>query len=219
MAAAARRFNHHDCYCFTHKGNLCVLCYAAEGDSQLSHAKTHEDIVQLLYKPHRIVGSASQIFESVTDLDLAYRQAAIAKNLREIVEREGRSGPEEFALIPFENCLIYYLVVTPDKDERFLSFAFSHTLMQKISAEDAAHDTNYLEIFWQYLSCERNATIVAERLHLHRNTVLYRIDKIQKRFDLDLSSQGVREKMLVDFKVFFLMQNRSSLKRLFEDVR
>ena len=76
-----------------------------------------------------------------------------------------------------------------------------------------------MEIFWQYLSCERNATIVAERLHLHRNTVLYRIDKIQKRFDLDLSSQGVREKMLVDFKVFFLMQNRSSLKRLFEDVR
>ena len=88
--------------------------------------------------------------------------------------------------------------------------------MQKISAEDEAHGTNYLDIFWNYLASERNATAVAERLHLHRNTVLYRIDKLQKRFDLDLSSHEVREKMLVDFKVFFLMQNRTSIRRPFE---
>lgn len=219
VAAAAKRINHGDCYCFTYRGDLCVLCYASEGDSQLSHKKSYDDIERLITEPLDIIGSSSQIFELITDLDLAYRQAVMANNLREIVQKESKNSDEDriLALIPFENCIIYYLIGKADADERFLSFSFSHTLMQKISAEDFEHGTNYLEIFWQYLACERNATTVAERLHLHRNTVLYRIDKIQKRFDLDLSSQDVREKMLVDFKVFFLMQHRSSIQRLFND--
>lgn len=76
--------------------------------------------------------------------------------------------------------------------------------------------TNNLEIFWEYISNERNASIVSERLHMHRNTVRYRIDKLERRFDLDLSQQQVREKMVLDFKVFFLMQHRTSLKQLFD---
>lgn len=233
-SAAAGRINHGMCYCFAHQGSLCVLCYASEGDNQLSHKKSAEDVERFVSGPLGVPATSSQIFENVTDLDLAYRQATIARNLRSVVESEEHNALRNTAadnedvsaphgsndvpaLIPFENCLLYYLVGAADKDERFLQFSFSHTLMQKISAEDATHGTNYLEIFWQYLACERNATAVAERLHLHRNTVLYRIDKLQKRFDLDLSSQGVREKMLVDFKVFFLMQNRTSIRRLFEE--
>ena len=71
--------------------------------------------------------------------------------------------------------------------------------------------------FWFYLYFERNATAVAEHLHLHRNTVLYRMGRIQERFDLDLSQQEVREKMLIDFKVFFLMENHLFMKQVFDD--
>lgn len=217
VADAARLINQGDCYRFVHKEKLCVLCYAALGDNQLSHEKSVAQLERFIRQPFGIVGSSSQIFENIADLDLAYRQADMAANLRSLIEKEGANDivTPNIALIPFENCLIYYLVGAPNKDERFLAFSFSHTLMQKISAEDAEHGTNYLEIFWQYLACERNATAVAEQLHLHRNTVLYRIDKIQKRFELDLSSQEVREKMIIDFKVFFLMQNRASIQRLF----
>ncbi len=226
VAAAASRINHGDCYCFAYKDGLCVLCYASEGDSQLSHKKTEQDVRRFVPAAWGIAAASSQIFEDIADLDLAYRQAAIAHDLHGVVEKEERGGgsgedgsqPPDTActLVPFESCLLYYLVGATNKDERFLQFAFSHTLMQKISAEDEAHGTNYLDIFWNYLASERNATAVAERLHLHRNTVLYRIDKLQKRFDLDLSSHEVREKMLVDFKVFFLMQNRTSIRRPFE---
>lgn len=81
--------------------------------------------------------------------------------------------------------------------------------MQKLSEEDRGNGTNHLDIFWQYLICERNATMVADRLHMHRNTVLYRMDKIQKRFDLDLTDPNVREKMILDFKMFFFMSGQA----------
>ena len=41
--------------------------------------------------------------------------------------------------------------------------------------------------------------------------------RIQERFDLDLSQQEVREKMLIDFKVFFLMENHLFMKQVFDD--
>ena len=107
--------------------------------------------------------------------------------------------------------------IRPEKNERFLQFAFSHTILQKIKAEDVARGTNHFELFWFYLYFERNATAVAEHLHLHRNTVLYRMGRIQERFDLDLSQQEVREKMLIDFKVFFLMENHLFMKQVFDD--
>lgn len=225
LAPAVKRINHGDCYYFAYQGFLCLLCYAVAGDSQLSDKKTTADVKRFIAEPYHIPASASMIFEDITDLDLAYKQAVIARNLRSLVEAEAansvevqrmRAADDAPELIPFEACVIYYLVGARNKDDRFLDFIFSHTLMQKISEEDRQNGTNNLEIFWEYISSERNASIVAERMHVHRNTVRYRIDKIERRFDLDLSSQQVREKMVVDFKVFFLMQQRASLKQLFE---
>lgn len=225
LAPAVKRINHGDCYYFAYQGYLCLLCYAVAGDSQLSDKKTTEDVRRYIAEPYHIPASASMIFEDITDLDLAYKQALIAHNLRDIVEAEAansadsartRSADDAPELMPFEACVIYYLVGARNKDDRFLDFIFSHTLMQKISEEDRQNGTNNLEIFWEYISSERNASVVAERMHMHRNTVRYRIDKIERRFDLDLSSQQVREKMIIDFKVFFLMQQRTSLKQLFE---
>lgn len=223
IANAARTINSGDCLYFMHRNNLCVLCYASEGDSQLSNQKTTEDVMRSVSSPYGIAASASQIFENITDIDLAYRQAAIGRNLRNILDKElfnrasntDSAYPDAPPLIPFENCVIYYLAGSSEKDERFMQFIFSHTLMQKLNEEDLLNGTNNLEIFWEYLSCERNATAVANKLHLHRNTIVYHIEKLQKRFDIDLSSRDVREKMLLDFKVFFLMQHRSSLNKIF----
>ena len=230
IVRAASLANRGAAQCFTYRDDVCVLCFAPEGDSQLSHKKTSHDVDRLLGTPFGVRAASSQIFESITDLDLAYREAVMARSLRPILEAEegrdeatregrvyGRGERGAYAVVPFESCLLYYLVGATEKDERFLSFAFSHTLLKKISEEDAAHGTNDLEMFWLYLANERNATAVAERLHMHRNTVIYHIDKIQKRFDLDLSQQSVREKMIIDFKVFFLMQHRISVEQLLRE--
>ena len=237
-AKAAGRFNHGSCCAFAYRGDICIVCFAPAGDNVLSNEKTSSDAQRLLSGPYGMLGSSSQIFECIADLDLAYRQAIIAKRLRPIVEREadgdfagldagardveprpdgaeGRSAPRP-AIIPFENCIMYYLIASHDKDERFVRFASEHLLVQKIRQEDLAKGTNHLEVLWNYLMQECNASAVADRLHMHRNTVLYQIRKIENRFDLDLSSPLVRQKTIVDFKMLFLMQNRRTFEGLFD---
>ena len=60
---------------------------------------------------------------------------------------------------------------------------------------------------------------MAQRLHMHRNTVLYHIEKIQKRFDFDLSWRAARDRMMLDFKVFFLTTSHESVEKIFADAQ
>lgn len=212
LASHAQPINGGNCLVFAYKGDLCVLCFAGEEDSLLSHKRTQADATKHLSKFPELLATSSQIFDKLEDLDLAYQQASMTRDFLPLLDKEPQSISEAHPkpkVTPFEICLAYYLMSGSEKNERLLDFTFSHTLMQKLSEEDEANGTNHLEIFWHYLICERNATMVADRLHMHRNTVLYRMDKIQKRFDLDLSDPNVREKMILDFKMFFFMSSQA----------
>lgn len=57
-----------------------------------------------------------------------------------------------------------------------------------------------------------SAALAGERMHMHRNTAPYRMGKLEKHFDLDLSSPEVREKMLAVYEVFSLMQHHALLR-------
>ena len=219
ILGAASKINHNGCYCFVYKKDVLVLCYEVEGDSQLSHKKSADELDQFVYQPFGINSGVSQIFESISDIDMAYKQAKTTLSLKNTIQSElfATGEKRDKGVYLFEDALIYYLVSQTDKDERFLSFSFSHTVLQKIYNEDQKYGTNNVALFWFYLHHERNATIVAQRLHLHRNTVLYHIEKIQKRFDFDLSIQSAREKMLIDFKVFFLLTNHESIEEIFAE--
>lgn len=96
-----------------------------------------------------------------------------------------------------------------------MRFCFSHNILQKMHQADQQNKTNYLALFWFYIHSGCNATETAQRLHVHRNTVLYRIDLIQKRFDFDLKDPMARDRMMLDFKFFFLTTSSEAKERIF----
>ena len=52
-----------------------------------------------------------------------------------------------------------------------------------------------------YLVCERRSSLAAERLHLHRNTLLYRIRRIEQEYGIDLKRWQVRERLLAEYQI------------------
>jgi sugar diacid utilization regulator len=219
IRAAAVRINRGACYYFPYKQDLLVLCYAEDGDSELSHRKSADQLDKLVYQPFGLSCGVSQIFEDITDIDMAYKQAKVILGLKNTIQSELFATGERFSkgVYLFEEGLLYYLVSHAGNDERFLDFCFSHCLVEKIYREDQRNGTNNVALFWFYLYHERNATLVAKRLYVHRNTVLYQINKIQQRFDFDLSVPTAREKMLLDFKMFFLRMSHDSLEDIFDE--
>ena len=54
---------------------------------------------------------------------------------------------------------------------------------------------------------------------MYKSQVLYHIEKLQKRFDFDLSWRTARDRMMLDFKVFFLTMSHESIEKMFIDVQ
>lgn len=216
---AASGINQGGVFCFPYQNMTLALCHTTPSDSKLSHVKTIQELRQRIYEPLGIVSGVSEVFAGITNLDLAYQQTKIALGLKNTIASEQFASEQEQpkGVYLFGDALMYYLVDPSDKDERFMRFCFSHTILQKIYEEDRENGTNCLALFWFYLYYGRNATAVAQRLHMHRNTVLYHIEKIQKRFDFDLSWRTARDRMMLDFKVFFLTMSHASIEKLFSD--
>ena len=66
---------------------------------------------------------------------------------------------------------------------------------------DSEHEGEYLHTLFQYLRCERNIAETARRLFIHRNTLIYRIERIEKLTGLELDDPDVRERVLLSCRI------------------
>lgn len=221
MAAsrAATAINNGKIVCFPYKDHIVGFCYASQGDSELAHALTIKELNDRIYEPYGIECALSSLFTDITDLDLAYRQALITLGFRHLINFElfGGEGDERTGIYLFEEAMLYYLVDPYGKDDRFVRSIFAASIPRVLHEEDKENGTNLIALLWFWLKDERNATSVAKRLHMHRNTVLYHIGKLEKRFNFDMSKKTVRDWLLMHFKYFFLTVNDTSLANLLEE--
>jgi hypothetical protein len=61
-----------------------------------------------------------------------------------------------------------------------------------ITAHDQRHQTDYLQTVRAFSSTNGNITAMAALLHVHKNTVRYRLARLAEEFDLDLDDPHVR---------------------------
>ena len=82
---------------------------------------------------------------------------------------------------------------------------FEHPAVSKIHQYDLENHTEYLLTLHQWLSCGMDYPRTAARMNLHRNSLYYRINKIQELFSLDLSDANTS----VQLYLTILMTNDS----------
>ena len=75
----------------------------------------------------------------------------------------------------------------------------SHPALAALEDYDARHHTQLLETLMRYLLLERNQKLTAETLSIHRNSLCYRLEKIQTLCSLDLEDPDVRLRLLLSF--------------------
>jgi DNA-binding PucR family transcriptional regulator len=70
---------------------------------------------------------------------------------------------------------------------------FIHPMLSELDAYDRAHDSNLMHTLNVYLEQECDLNKAAQSLYIHRNTLLYRLKRIQTIARLDLDDRSVRE--------------------------
>lgn len=70
--------------------------------------------------------------------------------------------------------------------------AFIHPMLRRLQEYDQAHSTALLHTLCVYLLQEQNLHATARQLFIHRNTLVYRLQRIRTLLQLDLDDAAVR---------------------------
>ena len=73
--------------------------------------------------------------------------------------------------------------------------------VQLVKPEDAARGTDNFVFLRQYLRYERRTTMVAEKLHMHRNNVKYRVDRLGELFGVDTDDDDERLELSIAYRL------------------
>lgn len=81
--------------------------------------------------------------------------------------------------------------------------------LDRLRTYDEQHHSNNMELLRVLLEHERNITSVSKVMHLHRNSVLYRVNRIQQILHVSLDDADVRLNLLLSFKALQLMHEEA----------
>lgn len=82
-----------------------------------------------------------------------------------------------------------------------------HPMMRKLRAYDAQNNTDYVRSFEVYLSNRCNITDTARILHMHRNTLLHRIKRIEELLDSTFEDWKLRRVLLLSVDYMHLLDD------------
>ena len=74
-------------------------------------------------------------------------------------------------------------------------------LLAAIKRADLRSNTDNYEFLRDYLLYERRGSTVAEKLHMHRNNVSYRIGRIEQQYGIDTSDPTLRLELFLAYQL------------------
>lgn len=185
---------------FAEWGNRLVLLHALpksksynEFDQFRSYlTKTIMEINELItqYQQKCHIG-VSSLSKGISRLKQCYKEAKEAVRVAKLI-----NSAEE--AIYYEKLGIYRLLhkINPNDLKHFLN----DNLGQLIEY-DQSHNTELVETLDVYFQCNGNLREMARNLFVHYNTVLYRLERIQKILHLDLNDRNSRLNLEVALKI------------------
>ena len=155
----------------------CVLVV----NGSLSLVQVGERLESGAYTGGLAVG-ASRPFNELTMLDWAWRQADAALRL-------SPSTPEGEILSYEEVVAAHLLELAKGVDSRAAA-AFEPIELRRLEAFDERDRTDYLRSLAVFLNCGRNVARASRVLHVHKNSMYYRVQRIEELCGIDLSDEG-----------------------------
>lgn len=105
-----------------------------------------------------------------------------------------------------ERELTYYHEIMPDPFYLYLSqnpeiSSFIHPTLKIIRDYDKEYETVFLSTLKCYCLCLFQKNEASQMLHIHRNTLLYRLNRIEELFSLNLKDYRTLHHLLISFEI------------------
>ena len=192
-------------YIEDHVGN-CISASVDNGDIfALFYGTYTDDIMQNLQKSIDLLGKRysfktafSCSFFDAVEIPMRRRQAQLVMNIGRYYYPNKNTY---FIRFLYSNIIAYYgaqalspeLILTPELRR-----------LQDAAPNRAIHNFRDVFIFLYYFG---NYQIAAEKLGIHKNTLIYRISRIAEIAEIDFSDSRTRERLLLSLSIWLLNEN------------
>lgn len=144
----------------------------------------------------------SDSFERLRDSYFAYRQLIALKKyepgIRTCRELTGFEGEPHIFTFSDAFCFFWEDLAA---DEEIRQFSSEHMLVSVLADNDKARETDDLGILFVYLANERKATVAARYCHMHRNGIIYRIERMESLYQLSLDDYLTRQYLETSLRI------------------
>lgn len=194
-------------------GAVAILCFNCRNGDCAYHcaqdlcplgARSLSSRLDEMLARYGIMCGRSSMFSKLSGAGVAFAQAKEALNM--LLSGRARSIPRGRRrwrqIMPFDDCAIEYLTAAlPQSAKELVGAAYASSIIEALAAYDEQFNTDNYWFLNEYLLHERRTSEVAEALHMHRNNVKYRIDRIESRFGVDTSDPDLRFALLLGFRI------------------
>jgi hypothetical protein len=153
-----------------------------------------ENLLEYL-EMNNLSAGISNVFTNALDSPKYYNHAFTAAELGEKIHK-GK------IIYKYSDYAIYHLLEICSLNGDIQDFC--HPAVFSLMDYDKKKNTNLLVTLSQYLLYVENPTQASENLHIHRNTLFYRIDKIKQLTGINLNDGDERLKLQLSLKILEL---------------
>ncbi len=182
---------------FSHNRNVLILGVDRIDTEQL------KSIIDKALDSRDILCGMSNAFSNLWGISIAYEQALMAVDIagRMKLPLVSADSPHKRYFYKFSDYWMYHLIAAGiGAAPAVYRDSFLFQSIDKLREYDAIHHTRTFILLRAYLENERKATVVSTLLHMHRNTVLYHISKIESILGISLDDPEIRLKLQLAFK-------------------
>ncbi len=136
----------------------------------------------------------SDTFQGFYDLNTYYLQAEWALTCPATITQESSASPIRY----YQNYALAHILTGFSKQEKWKTLLPPKLLY--LQQYDQIHHTEFLKTLYLYLRFERSVLETATELHIHRNTLSYRMEKIIALCHFDLEDPVLRMRLLLSLE-------------------
>ena len=192
---------------------VVVLCFNCQNSSCARHCVANacplnkrtisQRLNELLDRYDLTCGRRSK-FTELALVPIAYQQAKHAYEMSRDrnVAANASIGRVWNRIFSFDAYAVTHLAKRlSDTDKAMFGLTYANSILAELAEQDLISKTNNYEFLYTYLVHERRLTAVADKLHMHRNNVSYRIGRIEEQYGIDTSDPQLRQDMLLAYAI------------------
>lgn len=139
----------------------------------------------------------SRSFEDILELPKMYEQVKAVRSVKEKLRIEK-------SCLSYDDIFLYHFFAVAAGKQNLKNFC--HPLLEQMAEYDQKNHTELSKSMEAYLECGRNIQRAAGQLHMHKNTLYYRLKRVEELFSMDLEDEDLCFLLQFSFRLRQMMR-------------